>query len=38
MSKNLFEDIGFLDQQIGQLLECNPLPEDSIKELCQIAK
>jgi len=38
MSKNPFEDIGFLDQQIGQLLECNPLPEDSIKELCLIAK
>jgi len=38
MSKNPFEDIGFLDQQIGQLLECNPLPEDSIKELCLIAR
>jgi len=38
MSKNAFEDIGFLDQQISQLLDCNPLPEDSIKELCLIAK
>jgi len=38
MSKNAFEDIGFLDQQIGKLLDCNPLPEDSIKELCHIAR
>lgn len=33
-----FTDIKYLDEQIKQLLECKPLPEDSIKALCEVAK
>ena len=35
---NNFSDIKYLDEQIDKLLECKPLPEDSIKALCEKAK
>jgi len=33
-----FSDNGFLDKQIETLLECKPLPEERVKQLCEIAK
>lgn len=33
-----FSDIGYLDKQIEQLLQCMPLAEDCIKKLCEKAK
>ena len=33
-----FNDYQYLDEQIKQLLECKPLPEDRIKALCEVAK
>jgi|TARA_B110001450_G_scaffold48710_1_gene45419 serine/threonine-protein phosphatase 2A catalytic subunit len=33
-----FESIPYLDKSIAQLYDCNPLPEDQIKELCNAAK
>ena len=37
-SANKFSDIGFLDKQIESLLECQPLSEDLIKQLCEKGK
>jgi len=33
-----FYENGFLDKQIQHLLECKPLPEERVKQLCEIAK
>jgi len=33
-----FMENGFLDKLIEQLLECKPLPEEKVKQLCEIAK
>ena len=38
MSTIDFNNIQFLDEMIARLLECNPLPEDTIKALCEKAK
>lgn len=38
MSEMNFSDIKYLDSQIDLLLDCKPLPEDSIKALCEKAK
>jgi serine/threonine-protein phosphatase 2A catalytic subunit len=38
MTEMNFSDIKYLDTQIDQLLLCKPLPEDSIKALCDKAK
>ena len=38
MSEMNFSDIKYLDAQIDLLLDCKPLPEDSIKALCEKAK
>jgi serine/threonine-protein phosphatase 2A catalytic subunit len=38
MSESIFYVYQYLDEQIKQLLECKPLPEDRIKALCEVAK
>ena len=35
---NQFEDNFQIDKAIKSLLECNPLTEDQVKELCATAK
>lgn len=37
-SDKFFNDIKNLDKSIECLRECNPLPEDKIKALCDTAK
>ena len=33
-----FNDISFLEAQIESLRKCNPLPQDTVKQLCEHAK
>jgi len=33
-----FNDVKFLDAQLETLYSCKPLPEESVKQLCDVAK
>lgn len=37
-TKYNFDDISFVDECITDLMECKPLPENKIKQLCEKAK
>ena len=34
-AKSIKPDIGNLDKQIAELLQCNPIPEAEVKHLCE---